>query len=87
MKLKFLIIILLLFIILDLSAQESKIKKFKELSPPEKCWVITHPFVAKKALKITEETRKVTETVMQEKLLKGTGNSGQIDAFRHTFWM
>ncbi len=69
------------------SAQESNIKKFKQLSCPEKWWVVLHPFVVKKTLKITEESRKVSKLVMQEKLLKGTGNSGQIDAFRHTFWM
>lgn len=69
------------------SAQESNMKKFKQLSYPEKCWVIWHPFVAKKALKITEETRKITEAIKREKSLKGTGNGGQIDAFRHTFWM
>ncbi len=87
MRLKYLIIPLFFLLILDVSAQKSKVKKFKQLSSPEKCWVICHPFVAKKALKITEEARKVTKSVMQEKLLSGNGNSGQIDAFRHAFWM
>ena len=62
-------------------------KKFKELSCPEKWWVIGHPFVAKKALRISEEARKETAIIKQEKTLKGTGNGGQLDAFRHTFWM
>lgn len=69
------------------SAQESNLKKFRRLSGPEKCWVIFHPFVAKKALKISENTRKITKEIQKKKLLIGNGNGGQIDAFRHTFWM
>lgn len=87
MRSKIVLMAFFTLMILDLSAQESKVKKFRKLSCPEKCWVVCHPFVAKKALKITEEARKVTKTVMQERLLKGNGNSGQVDAFRHTFWM
>ena len=69
------------------SSQESNIKKFRQLSCPEKWWVVWHPFVAKKTLKITQEARKETEIVMHQKLLRGTGNAEQVDAFRHTFWM
>jgi hypothetical protein len=87
MKFKVILTTLLFLVIFKSYAQESKMKKFKQLSCPEKCWVIFHPFAAKKALKITEETRKVTKNVMLEKLLKGNGHSGQVDAFRHTFWM
>jgi len=74
-------------VFLSASAQESKIKKFKRLSCPEKWWVIWHPFVAKKALVVTEEARKITKEVIREKLLEGNGNGGQVDAFRHAFWM
>ena len=87
MRFKSLIFIFFLFVNKGLSAQDSKMKKFKQLSGPEKCWVLWHPFAAKKALKITEETRKITEEVKKEKLLKGNGNGGQVDAFRHTFWL
>lgn len=72
---------------LSLVAQESKMKKFKQLSAPEKCWVLFHSFVAKKALIIAEEARKITAEIKKDKLLKGNGNGGQIDAFRHTYWM
>ena len=68
-------------------AQESNLKKFSRLSGPEKCWVIFHPFVAKKALKISVKTREITKEIQQKNILKGNGNGGQIDAFRHTFWM
>jgi len=82
--------IFLVFLILNSAfvfSQKSNWKKFRELSGPEKCWVIWHPFVAKKALKTTEEAREVTKEVIQENLLKGDGNGDQVDAFRHVFWM
>ncbi len=68
-------------------SQSSSLGKFRKLSGAEKCWVLFHPFVAKKALKISEDTRRVTKEVMEEKLLKGKENGDQIDAFRHTYWM
>ena len=67
--------------------QETNFKKFKSLSGPEKCWVIFHPFVAKKTLIISEMARQETKDIISNSILKGNGNSGQVDAFRHTFWM
>ncbi len=70
-----------------LYGQQTACKNFKKLSCPEKRWVIFHPFVAKKALQLSLEARTVTAEVKQQKLLKGTGNGDQLDAFRHTYWM
>lgn len=67
--------------------QEKALKRFNKLSCSEKWWVIGHPFVAKKALKISLETRQKTDSVKQNKLLNGVGNGDPIDAFRHTYWM
>ena len=50
-------------------------------------YLIFHPFVAKKALQVSKEVRKVTNEIKEANLLKGNGNGGQVDAFRHTFWM
>ena len=69
------------------NAQESNVKQFKKLSCPEKWWVIWHPFVAKKAMKISQMARETTKIIQQQKLLRGSGNGDQVDAFRHTFWM
>jgi hypothetical protein len=87
MRFKAIFIVLLILNSTVAFPQKSKWKKFRELSSPEKCWVMFHPFVAKRALNVTEKTREITKEVMQEKLLIGSGNGGQIDAFRHTFWM
>ena len=74
-------------VVFKVSAQESNLKKFRQLSGPEKCWVIFHPFVVKKALKISEKTRAITKEIKRKKVLTGNGNGGQVDAFRHAFWM
>jgi len=87
MSKKLTIFCFLFVLFFKVSAQESNFKKFRKLSGPEKCWVIFHPFVAKKALKISENTRKITKEIQKKQVLKGSGNGGQIDAFRHAFWM
>jgi len=87
MKFKLILNTLFLVAVLTTFGQDSNLKKFKKLSCPEKYWVVWHPFVAKKALKISELTRKTTEEVKTQKQLQGIGNGDQVDAFRHTFWM
>jgi hypothetical protein len=87
MKFKLILNILFLFTVLTAFGQKSNFKKFKKLSCPEKCWVFWHPFVAKKAMEISEYSREITQEVKQEKQLEGEGNGDQLDAFRHTFWM
>lgn len=65
-----------------LSAQN----KFSKLSAPEKRWVIAHPFIAKKAFHVTQRARAVTDSLAKNGILKD-GNGGQLDAFRHAYWM
>lgn len=59
----------------------------QKVSTAEKWWAITHPFVAKKAYKITKHVRVITKEVKDSALVNGIGNGDQIDAFRHTYWM
>lgn len=68
-------------------AAQSAFKSFFKLSCPEKKWVVSHPFVAKKALNISKNVRIQTDSIASLKLLKGDGNGDQVDAFRHTLWM
>jgi hypothetical protein len=49
--------------------------------------VILHPFVAKKAFRITQEVLKVSQEELSDKKLDGKGDGGQVDAFRHCYWM
>ncbi len=78
--------IVLLFFSFSLFSQ-SNWKKFKELSPPKKIWVILHPLKAKKALLISEKARQIADSIKKTPLLDGDAAGGQVDAFRHTFWM
>jgi len=67
--------------------QENIIKKFRALHPSEKWWVVTHPFIARKALAITENVLNVTSQEISDTEFDHDANGGQIDAFRHAFWM
>lgn len=69
-----------------LQSQNRK-KAFCQLSGPEKCWVIFHPFKAKRAYKISLEAVRIADSIQQTTLLDGDANGGQVDAFRHAFWM
>lgn len=65
---------------------QSKGSKFKA-GCPEKWWAIGHPFVAKKAFRITKESLSVTDSIKESAMLAGTGSGDQVDAFKHAFWM
>lgn len=85
---KLYILLFLLLFSASLKAQhESVLKKFNQLSRPEKCWAFFHPFSAKKAWKVTQEVLKVTDSIAGVKTLDGDRNGGQVDAFRHSYWM
>lgn len=60
---------------------------FKNLSSPEKFWVILHPFKAKKAYQISLQSQKTSDSIAKTTLLDQDKNGGQVDAFRHAYWM
>lgn len=62
-------------------------KNFFQLSGPAKSWVVLHPFKAKKALKISLEAKRIADSIQKTNLLDGDPAGGQVDAFRHAFWM
>ncbi len=66
---------------------QSNWDKFRKLSPPLKKWVLLHPFKAKKALIVSNQVKKIADSMRTSPLLDGDGNGGQVDAFRHAFWM
>ncbi len=82
-------LLVLFFNSLSTNAQDcaSKLASFKKLSKPEKYWVISHIFVASKALKISNFVRMVTDSLKINSILDGDSDGGQIDAFRHSYWM
>jgi hypothetical protein len=68
------------------SAQNFK-GAFKNLSCPEKRWVIFHPFIAKKTYRLTLQARETSKEMLKDSLLDSDENGGQVDAFRHSYWM
>jgi hypothetical protein len=58
-----------------------------KISRPEFFWVITHPFIAKKTLKISKEVLTATLTIKKERSLDTLISGGNLDAFKHTYWM
>ncbi|OAD46398.1 DUF6973 domain-containing protein [Polaribacter atrinae] len=66
---------------------QSNFKSFFKLSAPIKKWVIFHPFKAVKSLEISKETNKVADSIAKTDVLDKDGAGGQVDAFRHAYWM
>jgi hypothetical protein len=87
MRLNLLLNISFILLVFNSSGQTNNVKNYRQLSCPEKWWVIWHPFVAKRAYSVTKEVRKIVDEVKKDSLLVGDGNALQLDAFRHTYWM
>lgn len=66
---------------------QSLLRHFRELSCPEKKWTICHLFVARRAYRITQEARDATRQLERDSVLDQFKNGGQLDAFRHSYWM
>lgn len=71
----------------SVSTEASSFSEFFKLSRYEKWWVLTHPFVAHKAFLITHETRMETDSMRKDISLDQDPYGGQVDAFRHAYWM
>lgn len=69
------------------SYSQSDFKSFFKLSGPKKTWVLFHPFKAKKSLEISKEANKIADSIKKTSLLDGDASGGQVDAFRHAYWM
>ena len=78
--------LLLFFISISLNAQ-TDLKSFFALSGPKKSWVLSHPFKAKKAYEISMEVQRISDSISKTNLLDGDASGGQVDAFRHAYWM
>ena len=83
---RFFLVTILLMSLTTVSGQSNH-QNFFSLSAPAKKWVILHPFKAKKALKISLEVQRISDSIQQTTLLDGDASGGQVDAFRHAFWM
>ncbi len=76
-----------LFSITCSSQNEGLLKSFCKIGIAEKIWAISHPFIAKKTWEITKDTRIVATQMIGDTSLDSDADGGQVDAFRHVFWM
>jgi len=78
----------LLFVNTAIFGQNEKNKrKFQKISRPEKCWAISHPFIAKKTFLLTKKVKATTDSIGKLNILDGENYEGQLDSFRHSYWM
>ena len=86
MRIKYFLFFLFLVVSLE-SYSQSRTKQFFKLSTPEKCWVIFHPFKAKRAFYVMQEALKTTDSISKIDLIGKDLNGGRLDAFKHSYWM
>ncbi|HBS88424.1 MAG TPA: hypothetical protein DEA97_17820 [Bacteroidales bacterium] len=77
----------LLFLSASISFSQNAVKSFFKLSRPEKCWVIFHPFAALKVMDLAGVATYRADSLKCDKTFDGDLNGGQLDAFRHAYWM
>lgn len=76
-------VIVLCIFTLDARAKDGP---WKRLSRPEKIWSAFHPFKARKVLACARRSQFVTDSLDKAGVMSDK-NGGQLDAFRHAFWM
>jgi hypothetical protein len=69
------------------SYAQSTESRFSKLSGPEKWWVIWHPLKAKRALNISLEVLRITDSISKTGSIGHDRNGGKLDAFKHCYWM
>jgi hypothetical protein len=83
----FLLFIFLFHINSPAFSQVKKTKHSRHISRPEVWWIAGHIFIAHKSWRITKEALTATRELINSKELDNDGQGGQLDAFRHSFWM
>ena len=77
-----------MFVILSIQINaQSNWELFKVQSGPLKKWALLHPFKAKKAFLLSSEATKLSDSIVNTNLLDRDKAGGQVDAFRHAYWM
>jgi len=78
----------LLFLNMGYSSKaQSTESRFSKLSGPEKWWVIWHPLKAKRALNISLEVLRTTDSIGKTESIGHDRNGGKLDAFKHCYWI
>ncbi len=88
-KLPFFLFLMALLLICSESvpAQNGSSTFKKRAGRPEKWWAVCHPFIVKKAVRLTLETSKAVDSLVKAGTLGNDLSGGQLDAFKHSYWM
>jgi hypothetical protein len=62
------------------------VRSFGGASSPELRWALFHPHAAKHAYACAQRARTITDSLQKAGVLTDE-NGGQLDAFRHAYWM
>lgn len=68
------------------SGAQLEAEPLRDISRPEKVWSVFHPFKAFKVKECADRARIVTDSLGKAGTLTDR-NGGQLDAFRHAYWM
>lgn len=84
--LKYLFLLFLAMGIVNTTYSQS-LSGYKKLSSAEKCWVIFHPFKAKRAYRVSQEVEYTIDSILKIGVMGNHHVGNQLDAFKHAFWM
>jgi hypothetical protein len=59
----------------------------QKISCPEKWWAVGHFMIVGKAFRITQECQHITDSLSATERLGKDLQGGQLDAFKHAYWM
>jgi hypothetical protein len=76
-----------IFLLLFSSPVFSQSHHLPKVSRPEKFWALTHPFIAKKAIRITKEVQVDVDSIKKTGEVGTDNNGGSLDAVKHAYWM
>jgi len=76
----------LVFIAANCFAQQQNDFHKTKISPREIIWGLSHPFIAIKVKRISQQALYTTDSLQKHSILKDR-SGGNLDAFKHSYWM
>jgi len=86
MRLKAFLISLLILLNILVYGNSSNTAVKSKIAVREVIWGITHPFIAFKVKRLTKEALSTTDSLQNHNILFDR-SGGQLDAFKHSYWM
>ena len=79
--------LLVLLILTSGSFAQDKKSNLGKISCAEKWWVCIPSIYCEKNIQLTRYARNVADSVKKSDVLDGDISGGQVDAFKHAYWM